>query len=85
MAPIEYEAGWAPEPFSRGGEEKNSQPLPGIEPPIIQPVAQRYTTELCPSIVSAIYENVKIATITSSHINYCYFDLMLLFPILPKA
>jgi hypothetical protein len=30
----------------RGGEEKNSQPLPGLEPPIIQAVAQRYTTEL---------------------------------------
>jgi hypothetical protein len=29
-----------------GGEEKNSQPLPGIESLIIQPVAQRYTTEL---------------------------------------
>jgi hypothetical protein len=30
----------------RGGEEKNSQPLPGLEPPIIQPVAQFYTAEL---------------------------------------
>jgi hypothetical protein len=30
----------------RGGEEKNSQPLPGLEPPIIQLVAQRCTTEL---------------------------------------
>jgi hypothetical protein len=30
----------------RGGEKKNSQPPPGIEPPIIQPTAQRYTTEL---------------------------------------
>jgi hypothetical protein len=30
----------------RGGEEKNSQPLPGLESPIIQPVAQRYTAEL---------------------------------------
>jgi hypothetical protein len=29
-----------------GGEEKNSHLLPGLEPPIIQPVAQRYTTEL---------------------------------------
>jgi hypothetical protein len=29
-----------------GGEEKNSKPLPGIEPLIIQPVVQRYTTEL---------------------------------------
>jgi hypothetical protein len=29
-----------------GGEEKNLQPLPGLEPPIIQPVAQRYTAKL---------------------------------------
>jgi hypothetical protein len=28
------------------GEEKNSQPFPGLEPPINQLVAQRYTTEL---------------------------------------
>jgi hypothetical protein len=26
----------------RGGEEKNSQLLPGLEPPIVQPVTQRY-------------------------------------------
>jgi hypothetical protein len=25
---------------------KKSQPLTGLEPPIIQPVAQRYTTEI---------------------------------------
>jgi hypothetical protein len=33
---------------SRSGcrEEKNSQPLLGLEPPIIQPVAQHHTTEL---------------------------------------
>jgi hypothetical protein len=30
----------------RGCEENKSQPLPGLEPPIIQPVAQRYATEL---------------------------------------
>jgi hypothetical protein len=30
----------------RGDEEKNSQPLPWLEPPIIQPVAQCYTAEL---------------------------------------
>jgi hypothetical protein len=29
-----------------GGEENNFQSLPGFEPQIIQPVAQRYTTEL---------------------------------------
>jgi hypothetical protein len=30
----------------RGGEEKNSQTLPGFEFLFIQPVAQRYTAEL---------------------------------------
>jgi hypothetical protein len=30
----------------RGGEEKNSQPPPGLEPPIVQSVAHRYTIEL---------------------------------------
>jgi hypothetical protein len=29
-----------------GGEGKNSQPLPGLKPPIIQPIAQHYPTEL---------------------------------------
>jgi hypothetical protein len=28
------------------GEEKNSQPLPGLEPSVIQPIAQCCTTEL---------------------------------------
>jgi hypothetical protein len=30
----------------KAGEEKNSQPLPRLESPIIQLVAQRYTSEL---------------------------------------
>jgi hypothetical protein len=29
--------------YGRGGEEKNPQFLPGLKPPIIQPIAQRYT------------------------------------------
>jgi hypothetical protein len=37
-----------------GGKEKNSQPLPELEPPIIQPVVQPYTTEL--SRLSIHYE-----------------------------
>jgi hypothetical protein len=32
----------------REHEEKIFQPLPGLEPPIIQHVAQHYTTELSP-------------------------------------
>jgi hypothetical protein len=30
----------------RCGEEKNPQPLSGLETPIIQPIVQRYTAEL---------------------------------------
>jgi hypothetical protein len=29
-----------------GDDDKNSEPLPGLEPPIIQPVARRYIAEL---------------------------------------
>jgi hypothetical protein len=32
--------------FGCSGEEKNSQPLPGVEPLIIQSIAQLYTTKL---------------------------------------
>jgi hypothetical protein len=32
--------------FGRGGEEKNSQLLSGLEPLIIQLIAQGYTSEL---------------------------------------
>jgi hypothetical protein len=39
----------------RGGEEKNSQPPPGLEPPIIHPVAQRYTTELSRLLKQGFY------------------------------
>jgi hypothetical protein len=54
-------------PHSRsgcGGEEKNSQPLPGLELPIIQPVVQRYTTELYTQI--KLEEVGAIPLITSS-------------------
>jgi hypothetical protein len=40
---------WLRGPQSRSGrvgEDKNSQPLQGLEPPIIHPVAQHCTTEL---------------------------------------
>jgi hypothetical protein len=44
--PLNRRLGGPQSRFGRGGEEKNSQPLPGLEPPIIQSVAQRYTAEL---------------------------------------
>jgi hypothetical protein len=44
--PLDRRLGGPQSRSGRGGEEKNSQPLPGVELPIVQPVAQRYTTEL---------------------------------------
>jgi hypothetical protein len=39
-----------------GGEEKNSQPLPGLEPSFIQPVAERYTTELSRFLFNSYFQ-----------------------------
>jgi hypothetical protein len=49
-----------------GGEEKNSQPLPGLEPPIMQSVAQRCTTELCQPLGTPLrfYFNLVWDTLT---------------------
>jgi hypothetical protein len=40
--------------YGRGGEEKSSQFLQGLEPPIIQSVPQRYIIELSRSLPSQI-------------------------------
>jgi hypothetical protein len=45
--PLDRRLGRPQSRSGRGGEQKNSQPLTGLEPPIIQPTAQRYTAELC--------------------------------------
>jgi hypothetical protein len=44
--PLDRRLGGPQSRSRRGGEEKNSQPLQGLELPVIQPVGQRYTTEL---------------------------------------
>jgi hypothetical protein len=44
--PLDRRLGGPQSQSGRGGEEKNSQPLPGLKPPIIQSVAQRCITEL---------------------------------------
>jgi hypothetical protein len=41
--PLDKELGGPQSRSGHGGKAKNSQTLPGLEPPIIQPVAQRYT------------------------------------------
>jgi hypothetical protein len=50
----------------RGGEEKNSQPLRRLKPPIIELVAQRYTAELC-LLLNSFRNDPKISFSISSH------------------
>jgi hypothetical protein len=54
--PLDRRLGGPQSQSGRGGEEKNSQPLLGLEPPIIQPVAQRCTTELTRLQISDLYK-----------------------------
>jgi hypothetical protein len=44
--PLDRRLGRTQSRSARSGEEKNSQPQPAFELPNIQPVAQRYTTDL---------------------------------------
>jgi hypothetical protein len=46
LYPLDRRLGKPQSRSRRAGEEKNSQPLPALEHLIIQPVVQRYTTEL---------------------------------------
>jgi hypothetical protein len=57
-----------------GGGGKNFQPFPGLEPPIIQPVAQCYTTELS-RFLNKKYRHSKY--LHNSHIKViCYVSDM---------
>jgi hypothetical protein len=55
--PLDSRLGGSQSRYVRGGEEINSQPLSGLEPPNIQPITQRYTTELSglPNLYIYIY------------------------------
>jgi hypothetical protein len=57
--PIYPRLGGPPSRYGRGGEEKNSQPPPGLEHLVIQPTAQRYTTELS-RLISGIVKYAKL-------------------------
>jgi hypothetical protein len=52
----------------RGGEEKNSQPLPGLKPPIVQPVAQGYTTG-----ISRLLVYITVPDVTRLQATNCFF------------
>jgi hypothetical protein len=56
-----------PQNRSGNGEEKNSQPLPGLRPLIIQSIAQHYTTELSwLPIIWRVAANVLISSCTQT-------------------
>jgi hypothetical protein len=44
--PLDRRMGGPQSRYGHGGEEKNSQLLPGLELPIIQPAYERHTTKL---------------------------------------
>jgi hypothetical protein len=46
LYPLDRRLGGPQRLSGRGGEEKISQPLPELESSIIQPVSQRYASEL---------------------------------------
>jgi hypothetical protein len=52
--PLDRRLGWPQSRSGQGGEEKNYQPLPGLEHPIIEAVTQGYTTELSRFIIIII-------------------------------
>jgi hypothetical protein len=60
--PLDRSLGGPQNGSGRSGEEKNSQPQPGLEPPLIQSVAQRYTTEQSQVLYSMLHrlENFRI-------------------------
>jgi hypothetical protein len=49
-------------------EEKNSHPLPGLEPLIIQPIAQCNTTELSWLLVFCVGLQIKVSVLTDGHL-----------------
>jgi hypothetical protein len=51
LVPTDRRLGGPQSRYGRGDEQKNTQPLPGLELPIIQTVAQRYSTELSQLLV----------------------------------
>jgi hypothetical protein len=57
--PLHRRLGGSQSRSGRGGEEKNSQPLLGLEPPIIQPAAQRSYTSYPGSYQSICVDNIR--------------------------
>jgi hypothetical protein len=64
MVPIGWRLGGPQSRSGRGGEEIHFHPQSGLEPPILQPVAQRYTTELS----RLLYRNQWVKQVSLSYV-----------------
>jgi hypothetical protein len=71
--PVDRRLGGPQSRSGRGGEEKNSQSLPGFEPPFIQLAAQSYTTELSWLLFQNSILIISSATTSSFQILYRFF------------
>jgi hypothetical protein len=68
--PLDRRLGRSQSQFGCSGEEKNSQPLWELEPLIIQPIAQHYTTELSqPVPLHSNFSNIAKYNVTVIHPN----------------
>jgi hypothetical protein len=57
---LDWRLGGPQSQSGNGGEEKNSQPLPGLKSPIIQSVAKRYTSEVSRLRIEYLLDYIKI-------------------------
>jgi hypothetical protein len=64
--PMDRRLGGPQSQSGHGGEEKNSQPLLGLEPLIIQSIAHHYTTEL--SQLVTLRPSAKTLKLSCTHI-----------------
>jgi hypothetical protein len=71
--PLDRRLGGPQSQSGRGGEEKNSQPLPVLGTPTIQPVAERYIAELPGSQAVFIKTSKSLLYYTESHPMFCLF------------
>jgi hypothetical protein len=68
---------WYPLDRKLGGEEENSRPLPGVEPLIIQPVAQRYTTELFRLLTLPVISFILLSLLPKITDTYNFFHCII--------
>jgi hypothetical protein len=76
--PLDSRLGGPQSRYGRGGEEKNFQALSRLEPPIIQPVAQCYSTELSQLLSCLVqWPILRLVFFTLFKFEFCFSWLFL--------